>query len=102
MRMVAPFAQRLPGTKVVMDQEKNKMRSLVNSPITRDVGHWRRSVLPPALQQEFMSLLDLGAGKKAGAEIFGRLAALFSMGGAPIAIFDVMTAFKSIFLVAMR
>jgi hypothetical protein len=41
MRMVAPFAQRLPGTKVVMDQEKNKMRSLVNSPVTRDVGHWR-------------------------------------------------------------
>jgi hypothetical protein len=32
MRMVAPFAQRLPGTKVVMDQEKNKMRSLRRNP----------------------------------------------------------------------
>ena len=41
MRMVAPFAQKLPGTKVVMDQEKNKMRSLVNSPVTREAGHWR-------------------------------------------------------------
>ena len=41
MRLVAPYAQRLPGTKVVMDQEKNKMRSIINSPVTREDGHWR-------------------------------------------------------------
>jgi hypothetical protein len=41
MRMVAPYAQRLPGTKVVMDQEKNKLKSIVNSPVTREDGHWR-------------------------------------------------------------
>lgn len=55
-----------------------------------------RQVLPPAIRKGFISLFDLGAGKKSGAEIFGRLAALFAQAGAPVAVFDVMKAFNNL------
>jgi ribonuclease HI len=51
-------------------------------------------VLPEALQRGLISVFDLGAGKKSGAEIFGRLAALFAKAGAPVAVFDVLKAFN--------
>ena len=52
--------------------------------------------LPLAIQHEHLSLFDLGAGKKSGAEIFGRIAAMFSSSGAPIAVFDVVKAFNNL------
>ena len=38
---VAPFANSIPGSQVYMQQERNKMRSLVNSPLTCTDAHWR-------------------------------------------------------------
>ena len=52
--------------------------------------------LPLAIQHEHLSLFDLGAGKKSGAEIFGRIAAMSSKSGAPIAVFDVVKAFNNL------
>lgn len=51
-------------------------------------------VLPKAIKENFLSIFDLGAGTKSGAEIFGRLGALFASCGAPIAIFDIVNAFN--------
>jgi ribonuclease HI len=53
-------------------------------------------VLPAAFQGDFLTIFDLGAGTKSGAEIFGRIGATLSHGGAPIAIFDVMKAFNNL------
>jgi ribonuclease HI len=53
-------------------------------------------VLPIAFQGGFLTLFDLGAGSKSGAEIFGRIGALLSGGGAPVAVFDVMKAFNNL------
>ena len=53
-------------------------------------------VLPPAMTKGFLSYFDLGAGKKAGAEIFGRIAAMLSRSGAPVAVFDVVKAFNNL------
>lgn len=47
-------------------------------------------VLPPALHKQFLTDFDFGAGRKTGAEIFGRLASLFAQSGAPIAVFDII------------
>jgi len=38
---VAPFASSIPGSQVYMQQERNKMRSFVNSPLTCTDAHWR-------------------------------------------------------------
>ena len=38
---VAPFANSIPGSQVYMQQERNKMRSFVNSPLTCTDAHWR-------------------------------------------------------------
>ena len=54
------------------------------------------AVLPPALQNQFLTDFDLGAGRKTGAEVFGRLAALFAAAGAPIAVFDIIKAFNNL------
>jgi ribonuclease HI len=54
------------------------------------------TVLPLALQQQFLTDFDLGAGRKTGAEVFGRLAALFAAAGAPIAVFDIIKAFNNL------
>ncbi len=53
-------------------------------------------VLPPALQQKFLTDFDFGAGRRNGAEIFGRLATLFSQNGAIIAVFDIIKAFNNL------
>jgi ribonuclease HI len=53
-------------------------------------------VLPQALQQRFLTEFDFGAGRKSGAEIFGRLASLFSQSGAPVAVFDIIKAFNNL------
>jgi len=53
-------------------------------------------VLPPALQNQFLTEFDLGAGRKSGAEIFGRLAALFASAGAAVAVFDIVKAFNNL------
>jgi len=52
------------------------------------------TVLPKALQSGHLSHFDLGAGRKAGAEIFGRIGATLARGGAAIAVFDVVKAFN--------
>ena len=54
------------------------------------------TVLPVAIQKEYLSLFDLGAGKKSGAEIFGRIAAMLSRSGSAIAVFDVVKAFNNL------
>jgi len=41
MTYVAPFAKSIPGSQVYMQQERNKMRSMVNSPLTCTDAHWR-------------------------------------------------------------
>ena len=51
-------------------------------------------VLPKALHENFLTEFDLGAGRKAGAEIFGRIGATLARGGAAIAVFDVVKAFN--------
>ena len=51
-------------------------------------------VLPKALNEQFLTDFDLGAGRKAGAEIFGRIGATLARGGAAIAVFDVVKAFN--------
>ena len=38
---VAPFAKSIPGSQIYMQQERNKMRSFVNSPLTCTGAHWR-------------------------------------------------------------
>jgi hypothetical protein len=38
---VAPFANSIPGSQIYMQQERNKMRSFVNSPLTCTDAHWR-------------------------------------------------------------
>jgi hypothetical protein len=38
---VAPFAKSIPGSQIYMQQERNKMRSFVNSPLTCTDAHWR-------------------------------------------------------------
>jgi hypothetical protein len=53
-------------------------------------------VLPRALHQKFLTDFDFGAGRKSGAEIFGRLAALFSQNGAIVAVFDIIKAFNNL------
>ena len=52
--------------------------------------------LPLAIQGEFITAFDLGAGKKSGAEIFGRVAAMLSGCGAAVAVFDVVKAFNNL------
>ena len=52
------------------------------------------TVLPKALQSGHLSQFDLGAGRKAGAEIFGRIGATLARGSAAIAVFDVVKAFN--------
>jgi hypothetical protein len=54
------------------------------------------TVLPIALRDKFLTDFDLGAGRKTGAELFGRLAALFAKCGAPIAVFDIVKAFNNL------
>lgn len=54
------------------------------------------TVLPSALQQKFLTEFDFGAGRKTGAEVFGRLAALFSQSGAIVAVFDIIKAFNNL------
>jgi hypothetical protein len=51
-------------------------------------------VLPKALHEGFLTDFDFGAGRKAGAEIFGRIAATLARGGAAVAVFDVVKAFN--------
>jgi hypothetical protein len=53
-------------------------------------------ILPIAFQGEFLTLFDLGAGSKSGAEIFGRIGALLSRSGAAVAVFDVTKAFNNL------
>jgi len=38
---VAPFAKSIPGSQIYMQQERNKMRSFVNSPLTCTDAYWR-------------------------------------------------------------
>ncbi len=51
-------------------------------------------ILPKALNENFLTEFDLGAGRKSGAEIFGRIGATLARGGAAIAVFDVVKAFN--------
>jgi ribonuclease HI len=55
-----------------------------------------QNILPTAITKGFITSFDLGAGKKAGAEIFGRLAAFFAQAGAPVAVFDIIKAFNNL------
>jgi hypothetical protein len=41
LKLVQPFAAAIPGSHLAMEQERNRLRSLVNSPITTQSGHWR-------------------------------------------------------------
>ena len=41
LKIVQPFAAAIPGSYLAMEQERNRLRSLVNSPITTKNGHWR-------------------------------------------------------------
>jgi hypothetical protein len=41
LKLVQPFAAAIPGSHLAMEQERNRLRSLVNSPITTKEGHWR-------------------------------------------------------------
>jgi hypothetical protein len=38
---VAPFSGSIPGSQLYMEQEKSKMKSFVNSPLTCANAHWR-------------------------------------------------------------
>ena len=51
-------------------------------------------VLPKALKEGFLTEFDFGAGRKAGAEIFGRIAAMLARSGSASAVFDVVKAFN--------
>jgi len=53
-------------------------------------------ILPKALLEGFLTDFDLGAGRKSGAEIFGRLAAMLARSGSAIAVFDVVKAFNNL------
>jgi hypothetical protein len=41
MKYVAPFSASIPGSHLHMQQERNKMRSVINSPLTCTQAHWR-------------------------------------------------------------
>lgn len=53
-------------------------------------------VLQDAIDRNFLTQFDLGAGKKAGAEIFAKIAAMASVNGAIIAVMDVKKAFNNL------
>jgi hypothetical protein len=41
LKLVQPFAAAIPGSYLAMEQERNRLRSLVNSPLTTQNDHWR-------------------------------------------------------------
>ncbi len=41
LKLVQPFAAAIPGSILYMDIQRNRLRSVVNSPITTKNGHWR-------------------------------------------------------------
>ena len=41
LKLVQPYAAAIPGSVLYMDLERNRLRSVVNSPITTKNGHWR-------------------------------------------------------------
>ena len=51
-------------------------------------------VLPDILNSGKLDIFDLGVATKSGAEIFGRLGALFARSGSPVAVFDIIKAFN--------
>lgn len=55
-----------------------------------------QSVLQDALDRNFLTHFDLGAGRKAGAEIFAKIAEMASVNGAIVAVMDVMKAFNNL------
>jgi hypothetical protein len=53
-------------------------------------------VLQDAIERGFITHFDLGAGKKAGAEIFARIAEMCSTKGCIITVMDVIKAFNNL------
>jgi hypothetical protein len=41
LKYFAPFSASIPGSHLHMQQERNKMRSVINSPLTCTQAHWR-------------------------------------------------------------
>ena len=41
LKLVQPYASVIPGSVLAMEQERNRLRSLVTSPVTTKDGHWR-------------------------------------------------------------
>jgi hypothetical protein len=41
LKLVQPYASVIPGSVLSMEQERNRLRSLVTSPVTTKEGHWR-------------------------------------------------------------
>lgn len=76
----APFALRNLGI------EESLMR--ISAALVFD------EVIPDAVKKGKLDIFDLGVGTKSGAEIFGRLGALFARSGSPTAVFDIVKAFN--------
>jgi len=53
-------------------------------------------VIEDALDRNFLTYYDFGAGRKAGVEIFAKIAAMASINGAIIAVMDVKRAFNNL------
>jgi ribonuclease HI len=53
-------------------------------------------VLQDAIEREFLTHFDLGAGRKSGAEIFARIAEMCSTEGCIITVMDVIKAFNNL------